>query len=202
LEERIMNPGRCYGRAIAVFSSALALLVAAYSANGAVTVYTFSDTTLFNTAGSGTISGSFDFDPLAPFAITTFDVTTSTGTGAELPVFTGYDYTAADSTASYSTNGYYAGISFVRDDGTGALDFYVNAPLGTDPTYNVTNSSETLYTGGFAGSEEIVDYREGNTGTLTASQVPEPTAAASLVLALTGCVLRRGRRSAVPKADV
>ena len=60
-----MNPGRCYGRAIAVFSSALALLVAAHSANGAVTVYTFSDTTLFNTAGSGTISGSFDFDPFS-----------------------------------------------------------------------------------------------------------------------------------------
>jgi hypothetical protein len=197
-----MSLGYCYRRAIAVFSSALALLVAAHSANGAVTVYTFSDTALFNTAGSGAISGSFDFDPLAPFAITTFDVTTSTGTGAELPVYTGFEYTAATSTASYSTNGFYATVGLVRDDGTGALDFYVNAPLGTDPTYSITNSSETLYTGGFAGSEEIIDYREGNTGTLTASQVPEPSAAALLILALTGCVLRRGRRSAAPKADL
>jgi hypothetical protein len=197
-----MNPRRCYRRAIAVFSSALALLVAAHSANGAITVYTFSDTTLFNTAGSGMISGSFDFDPLASFAITTFDVTTSTGTGAELPVYTGFDYTAATSTATYSTNGFYATVGLVSDDGTKALDFYVNAPLGTNPTYSITNSSETLSTGGFAGSEEITDYREGNTGTLTASPVPEPSAAASLVLAITGCVLRRGRRSAAPKADV
>ncbi len=52
-----MNTGRCYGRAIAVFSSALALLVAAHSANGAVTVYTFNGSA-FNTAGSGTISGT------------------------------------------------------------------------------------------------------------------------------------------------
>jgi hypothetical protein len=102
--------------------------------------------------------------------------------------------------ASYSTNGYYASVGFVSDDGTSALDFYVNAPLGTNPTYNVTNSSETLSTGGFGGSVMYLDYREESTGTLTASQVPEPSAAASLVLALAGCVLRRGRRSAAGKS--
>lgn len=171
------------GLALSIALIGLALVVAARPAHAQAGYYTYTlNNVAFNTSGSGTASGYFDYNP-ATGEFGSFDILTSPGTFQDSMTSTGIstagtDYNSVTGNAATDANSdLFFGSEFEND-----LSFGLDAPLGTTGSDSINASLEF--------SNFLDDARTGNTGTITvapeASAVPElsPAAALSLLTAL------------------
>ena len=185
------------GSMLAAALASLGCATLSAPARAQMTTYTLHDVS-FDVDGSGTASGFFQFDPtLGTFG--DFSLTTSDGTGINSPnsTYYGYTYNPADSSGSSARDDQFSFVSNTDVNGTfNVLFLDTSSPVGTGGTYALTESAEEIRGGGFFGTVEIYDIRDGASGTLTAAAVPEAGTAASLglMLAAGGGAVALGRR--------
>ena len=163
--------------ATALTSAAFATAVA--PAHAQMTTYTLNNVS-FDVDGSGTVGGFFEYDP-ALGAFGDFHLTTSDGGGALFASYLGYTYDPANSFAPAVYNGQF---DFLSNDGSTVLDLYTSSPVAAGGMYDITKTEETNRSGGFGGSVNILNYRDGNIGTLTASPAAVPEASTTVSLGL------------------
>ena len=168
---------RGLGLVIALTSAAFATL--SDPARAQLTTYTLTNVS-FNVDGSGTVSGFFEYDPTLGI-YGSFSLTTSDGGGALFPTFTGYTYDPTNSNAPLLGNGEF---DFLSNDGSMVLDLSSSSPVALGGTYSLTKSEENDRSGGFGGSVNILNYRDGDNGTLTASPAAVPEASTTVSLGL------------------
>ena len=188
------------GLALSIALIGLALLAVARPAHAQAGYYTYTLSNVsFNTSGSGTASGYFDYNP-ATGEFGSFDILTSPGTFQDSMTSTGIstagtDYNSITGNAATDTNNdLFFGSEFEND-----LSFGLDAALGTTGSDGIDASLEF--------SNFLDDSRTGTTGTITVtpevSAVPELSPAAAIALmsifgasALAAAALKR-RRAAV-----